>query len=387
MKKRAPRFTAETAAALLLVVGLITGAIGYLSKYCGDGCAGIPLPGGWVKNFLNDFYADIAVDCLSIAVAVLVLDTLNKRREDDHVRAQLLRDIGGRDNMIALRALREMQAHGWHKTGALRGANLTRANLRNAQLADADLREAKLLGADLSGANLNGANLEGAFMYWCYLKHTSLKNTHLKDVSGLTDIQLVMAHSLQGAIMPNIDRLHPHDQKRFVVAREEWLDYWQKEGMIPLVEDMPIVCNGKRYDGRFDLIGDAYNASVHSGVYKAFSRVHGREGTTEEGWAHYFGVTLDEYNTGQAWAQEHLPKLRAELSPGTDDTAESTQNAGSSEREIPISAGGTPMVEPEKELDRPSRHPSAILFVLALVSISTILRLILPFPTHEKTQP
>ena len=75
----------------------------------------------------------------------------------------------------------------------LSNAYLSGADLRGAYLSEADLSEADLIGADLSNANLSEADLRGADLGGAYLRYAK----------GWIEEQLLAAHSLEGATMPN----------------------------------------------------------------------------------------------------------------------------------------------------------------------------------------
>jgi len=86
----------------------------------------------------------------------------------------------------ASRDLREADLRGADlREAELSGANLDRADLSGADLSEANLSEADLGEADLSGTDLDGANLRGA---------------------KVTEEQLALAKSLEGATMPDAER-------------------------------------------------------------------------------------------------------------------------------------------------------------------------------------
>jgi uncharacterized protein YjbI with pentapeptide repeats len=88
-------------------------------------------------------------------------------------------------------------------TGAsLEGAALSEANLSTTKLGSANLKGANLSSAILSNAGLKGANLEGANLEKANLKDATLSETNLKEAS-VTEKQLDLARSLEGATMPN----------------------------------------------------------------------------------------------------------------------------------------------------------------------------------------
>src|SRR6266498_5981079 len=142
------------ALALVLVVS-ITG-LGYLIQR--NGLDGGPAIGA----VLADFYVNVVIALASIAIALLVIDSLNQRNAEEQLKAKLIRELSSTDNGTALRAVRELRARGWLEDGSLRGANLVGVNLRRAYLIGGNLQAAVLFRADLQEADLVGANLQGA---------------------------------------------------------------------------------------------------------------------------------------------------------------------------------------------------------------------------------
>src|SRR5215216_4719706 len=123
---------------------------------------------------IGDFYANVSVDCLSIAFAILVIDRLNEQRERTQstakLKEQLIREMGSRDNGTALRAVGELRGHEWLTDGTLCGADLSNTDLQEADLRGANLHQANLISAnlhlsDLRGANLSEADLRGANLH------------------------------------------------------------------------------------------------------------------------------------------------------------------------------------------------------------------------------
>jgi hypothetical protein len=96
------------------------------------------------------------------------------------------------------------------KTANLRYLTLEEAALDGALLENADLRDAKLSkidlgGAYLSGADLTRADLSGASLVNAHLQRKddpNLSGANLKD-TNVTDEQLALCESLEGATMPN----------------------------------------------------------------------------------------------------------------------------------------------------------------------------------------
>jgi hypothetical protein len=210
------------AAFVLLVLGVIVIVAGYGNQH----------PEGLdLKTVITDFYTNVGTELLSIAVTVLVIDALGARREASAERRRLVREMGSFDNGIALRAIREIRAHGYHADGSLHHADLMRANLQGAELWSADLRGASFHHANLAGADLLGADLRRSVLWRANLRGTHLDEADLREANliwsdlreaRVTRDQLAMADSLRGAVLPD----------------------------------------GSRYDGRFRLKGDISQAKM-----------------------------------------------------------------------------------------------------------------------------
>jgi hypothetical protein len=68
--------------------------------------------------------------------------------------------------------------------------------------------------------------------------------------------------------------------------------------------------DGSRYAGRFQLSGDIARAKLH--------KINLQD---PEAMAKFYGVSLEEYQRDQEWAQENLVKIRREVGLEQDDTA------------------------------------------------------------------
>jgi hypothetical protein len=117
------------------------------------------------------------------------------------------------------------------------------------------LQDGALFGWFLQRANMQGLDLRDAD-----LRGFGLYRSNLTD-ARVDDIQLVQMNDLRLCVMPD----------------------------------------GKRYDGRYCLRGD---------IDWAMSRyeLDFRQITTEQ-MAEYYGVSVERFMEGQAWAQENLPRL------------------------------------------------------------------------------
>src|SRR5262245_47882932 len=84
--------------ALVLVVSIA--GLGYLiQRNADDG-------GPAIGAILGKFSITVAIALASIAIALLIIDSLNQRTAEEQVKAKLIRELGSSDNRIALRAVR-----------------------------------------------------------------------------------------------------------------------------------------------------------------------------------------------------------------------------------------------------------------------------------------
>lgn len=163
---------------MLLTLAILSGVGGYMRTY----------PAGFdLAAFIGDFYANVSTELTSIAITVLIIDALNRRRErrqaerDD--RAQLIRQLGSSVNEVAKRAAEELRARGWLTDGSLQEADLRVANLEGAKLWKADLQGVNLQWAKLKYANLNGAMLAGSNLTQANLQAAKLGGADLRSAS------------------------------------------------------------------------------------------------------------------------------------------------------------------------------------------------------------
>lgn len=223
-KRSERRFSVEMVGILLALLGIVVTFAGHLLQYGSL---------NWRQLFL-DLYANAGSEMLSIAVTVLIIDSLYRRREAAAQRVHLIRQLSSKDNSAALQAADELRALGLLADGTLRhadlkyanlagavlsgadlqdaylsfaslkGADLREANLRDAILRKADLREALLINADLSNAKLLEADLSGANLHGARLVGVNLSGADLSGARGLTDEVLAQAGALDGATrLPN----------------------------------------------------------------------------------------------------------------------------------------------------------------------------------------
>ena len=188
-------------ALLLILPALLVAALGYLVQQ-GHLSVSDPLAA------LAESYAILAaIELASIAITVLIVDALFRRRDAEQEKRELVLQLGSPVNELAREAIRRLRIRGWLADGSLRQAVLAHANLRSAELGEADLaganlREADLRGSDLRHANLQGANLSGALLRGadligadlrgCDLRVANLSETYLRD-ANLQDADLSFA--------------------------------------------------------------------------------------------------------------------------------------------------------------------------------------------------
>ena len=154
--------TSTTAAIVLAVLAIIVVVSGSITQH---GTMDI-------HEIFLDLWSNGGTELASIALTVLVIEGLNRRRATTERKKALILQMGSPDNGFAVEATRILRAEEWLKDGTLVGANLWKANLARADLGwailwytnleGADLRKANLEGADLHDANLEGAELQGA---------------------------------------------------------------------------------------------------------------------------------------------------------------------------------------------------------------------------------
>jgi hypothetical protein len=239
---------------------------------------------------VKDFYANMGIALIGIAITVLTIDALNRHRAIQQEKRRLSLQMGSPYSELAAEALRVLRLEGWLEDGSLEGARLDGANLHTADLTRAGLKGARLWSADLQRTRLNDASLRGASLFSASLQGASLKNADLQGAdlrradlqravlseanlrgaqlwyanlreADVTDVQLVQADCLRGATMPD----------------------------------------GSHYDGRFNLARDVgWARGEHIGS------------DDSESMAMFYGVSPEEYHLGQAWAVKHLQELLAE---------------------------------------------------------------------------
>lgn len=222
---------------------------------------------------IGDVLLNLGTEMIGIVITVAIINRIYDQGTKEALKAKLIRQMGSQDNASALQAVTELDAHGWVQDGSLTKqsfykANLSEAHLNNALLEEcvftetnfqktalfgANLRGARFQGTNLSEARLVRADLQGAYFFNSIVENTIMQRINLKETS-ISDEQLASVLSLMAATMPN----------------------------------------GERYNGRFRLQADM----------EAFHGRYGQE--SDENWANFYGVSVEEYRTGQRWADKNL---------------------------------------------------------------------------------
>jgi uncharacterized protein YjbI with pentapeptide repeats len=161
----------------------------------------------------TDFYANLSTELFSIAITVLVIDSLYKYHEARSEKNRLILEMSSPDNGIAVRATQIMQReYSYLIDGSLKNkffwsANLNGAELLSAELEGASFHFASMVGAHLYGANLKNVafwrtNLEGVFLQDADLSDATVVFANLKNAK-VTRQQLKVCRTLHGTILPN----------------------------------------------------------------------------------------------------------------------------------------------------------------------------------------
>jgi hypothetical protein len=109
-----------------------------------------------LRRLWLDLYGSIGTGLVDIAITVLLIDRLNRVREDRTEVDRLIREMGSRDNGTAIRAVDALRARRALADGTLEQADLKYANLDGAIMSEANLRGAYLSFARLAGVDLRG---------------------------------------------------------------------------------------------------------------------------------------------------------------------------------------------------------------------------------------
>lgn len=218
------------AAMILLVLAFSVATLGYLAIHGREARS--------FKDFFTDFYANVGSELAGIAITVLIIDSLNQRRDIKHEKQALILQMSSPENSIAVEAVRILRHQGWLMDGTLQHIDLSKANLQGADLTDADLhgailteanlqdavfwkadlsdsnlvganlRQAAMRRTNLQRANLHGANLYNAYLYRADLREANLRGAKLQDATlenALLQHSILTSANMQKASMVEAD--------------------------------------------------------------------------------------------------------------------------------------------------------------------------------------
>mgnify|MGYP000963431934 CR=1 FL=1 len=162
---------------IFIVFAILVGLLGFLTQR-----AFLDL--GIILNaLLQEYYANVSTEIISIAITVLIIDSIYERRDIDREKKNLILQLSSPNFETTQEATRLLRMRGWLSDGSLRNISLQYANLRKGLLWLSDL--------------------EGADFYFAKLTNARLEKSNLKDAKNLTDEQLVSVRNLRKTIMPN----------------------------------------------------------------------------------------------------------------------------------------------------------------------------------------
>jgi hypothetical protein len=146
----------------------------------------------WWANWQQGMSTEMSGALVATIVFGLAIGYLEERDTKDelqreHIRAQLIYDMGSLDNAEALHAVERLRAQGWLTNRTLKDKQFVGANLRGADLATAYLRGAWFVNADLEGVDLSGTNLMGAIFTGANLQNARLDGAEYDEKTVLPD--------------------------------------------------------------------------------------------------------------------------------------------------------------------------------------------------------
>jgi uncharacterized protein YjbI with pentapeptide repeats len=328
----------KEAGRLAIIVSIILAVAGelYLNIYSGDSTT-------WFYSLIKDFCANFTTSLFFIGVAILWIDSLVERQQEERDKRRLKRRASSRINAIAVDAVEEMSLNGWLQKGLLSKAILYEANLSNASLDGADLSGANFFNANLTGATFVRATLVGTTFFNANLtgaiflladvsgadfSMTNLKGAKLKEATlvgaeffnaNLTGAEFFNSNltgaDLTGANLTGADlsraNLTGANLSRADLTGANLTGANLSEALFLTKQQIAKTCgmshvtmsDKTRYDGRYNLKYDIDLAIIQFGEIKL----------TPEEMALFYEVPLKEYLKGQDWAKDNLEKLKAEI--------------------------------------------------------------------------
>lgn len=268
----------------MLLIALVVAILGYINQHAKVYIESFGERREWFVDtpFVTDFYANFSMELASIAITILIVDRLYRRRDEEREKKDLILQMGSPNNVFAREAIRRLRKQGWLFDSTMEGADLGRANLEMADLDKVSLVKVKLEGANLKGANLTGADLREANLRGVNLKGANLSDALLEE-ADLSESSLKKANmsstNLKNAFLSEINLKGAEGS-----TDEQLAETWTLRGAT--------MVSGKRYNGRFNLEGDLLQATHF--VVKT---------TDSKAMAIFFDVSEENYEWGQEWYQ------------------------------------------------------------------------------------
>lgn len=181
-------------------------------------------PDGFLENLVPEFFG--------IVFTVLIIDTLDKRREKALIRDQLIRQLHSYYNPMALQAVEELRVLGYLSDGSLRnldlrGSDWRDGNLYQAHLIGSDLRNAKLHKADFAHANLKEVKVSEE-----QLVTTDIMWRCVMPDGSLYDGRYNLPHDFEVAVRKGFDLTNPDSMAEYYgVTVDQYLEgqRWAKQ--------------------------------------------------------------------------------------------------------------------------------------------------------------
>lgn len=145
-------------------------------------------------TMLGDFYANVSAELGSIAITVLIIDTVNRRYDARQrlreSKERLVQEAGSSSHGVAVTAVDTLRKRGWlgrdneasDTLALLRGADLSDANLQGVNLAHVNLQKTQFQRANLTNANLAQVRLSGGNLSRAILRGADLRASQLGGV-------------------------------------------------------------------------------------------------------------------------------------------------------------------------------------------------------------
>lgn len=282
----------------LLASGLVLLIYGSLQQW--QGVRSQVSHGFWLEFVLQN-YSNFSAELISVSITVLLIDRLY-RTQDRRDRVLHLTSLAvSKDAQVSKNAVQELLAGGNFQDGLLEGANLAEVDFHDIGLPNSRLASAYLVSANFSGSILFGSDLSWANCGDVDFSNSSLARCNLVqgffhranfELADLVGAQVALAEftetNLRGA----------------TISPAQLASLFSLWGSI-----MP---NGSKYNGRFNLPGDAeYYKNISS---KKVIAIHD-----------FYGVSKKAYEWGQKWNKifgkgfsGSIPKKYSQLAKSPD---------------------------------------------------------------------